>query len=124
MIYILQDTLSGYVMQRLTIIIALLLALSGCVEFPGVHKIDVPQGNIITRDMIDQLEPGMSRKQVKYIMGSPLLQDTFNSDRWDYYYILRSQTSAKPEQHISLYFKGDKLDHFEGNIEPSHLKED
>lgn len=50
-----------------------LLALAGC-SFPGVYKIDIQQGNVVTQDMIDQLRPGMTRRQVRFIMGNPLIQ--------------------------------------------------
>lgn len=65
-----------------------LLALAGC-SFPGVYKIDIQQGNVVTQDMIDQLRPGMTRRQVRFIMGNPLIQDTFNTNRWDYLYSLQ-----------------------------------
>ena len=48
-----------------------LIALAGC-SFPGVYKIDIQQGNVVTQDMIDQLRPGMTRRQVRFIMGNPL----------------------------------------------------
>ena len=65
-----------------------LLALAGC-SFPGVYKIDIQQGNVVTQDMIDQLRPGMTRRQVRFIMGNPLLVDTFHANRWDYLYSLQ-----------------------------------
>ena len=66
-----------------TLLISLAIAcLSACsfVGFPGVYKIDVEQGNIITQEMADQLQPGMSRRQVRFILGTPLVEDTFNQD--------------------------------------------
>ena len=60
-----------------------LFALAGC-SFPGVYKVDIQQGNVVTQDMIDQLRPGMTRKQVRFIMGNPLITDTFHANRWDY----------------------------------------
>ncbi|CAH0992222.1 Outer membrane protein assembly factor BamE [Sinobacterium norvegicum] len=122
MILYLQDTLTGCWMQRLTTTLILLAALTACAEFPGVYKIDIAQGNVITQEMVDQLKPGMSKRQVKYIMGSPLLEDTFNNNRWDYYYAVRSQNNPKPEQTMSLYFDGDLLSHFDGNLAPESAK--
>ena len=58
----------------------------GSMDFPGVYKISIPQGNIITQDMIDQLRPGMSKRQVMFVMGTPLIRDPYNQDRWDYVY--------------------------------------
>ena len=58
----------------------------GSMDFPGVYKIAIPQGNIITQDMVDQLRPGMSKRQVIFVMGTPLVRDPFFQDRWDYVY--------------------------------------
>jgi outer membrane protein assembly factor BamE len=62
----------------------LALTLSGCGNFgfPGVYRIDVEQGNIVTPEMIEQLKPGMTRRQVRFVMGTPLIEDTFNDNRW------------------------------------------
>ncbi|HCL77559.1 MAG TPA: outer membrane protein assembly factor BamE, partial [Pseudomonas sp.] len=65
-----------------------LFALAGC-SFPGVYKVDIQQGNVVTQDMIDQLRPGMTRSQVRFIMGSPLITDTFHASRWDYLYSIQ-----------------------------------
>jgi len=64
------------------------IVLTGC--FPGVYKIDIQQGNVVTQDMIDELRPGMSKAQVRYIMGNPLITDTFHARRWDYLYSLQT----------------------------------
>ena len=79
------------------------LALAGC-SFPGVYKIDVQQGNVITQDMIDQLRPGMSTSQVRYVMGNPLVLDTFNPNRWDYIYNLKPGGHKRQQERISLLF--------------------
>ncbi len=62
----------------------------GFVGFPGVYKINVEQGNIVTQEMVDQLKPGMNRRQVRFILGTPLIEDTFNQNRWDYLYVKRN----------------------------------
>src|SRR3546814_20220346 len=71
-----------------------LVALAGC-SFPGVYKVDIQQGNVVTQDMIDQLRPGLTRQQVRFILGNPLITDTFHANRWDYLYGLKSVVSGK-----------------------------
>lgn len=95
-----------------------LLALAGC-SFPGVYKIDIQQGNVVTQDMIDQLRPGMTRRQVRFIMGNPLLTDTFHTDRWDYLYSLQPGGGERQQERISLIFNGsDQLVSLAGDFMP------
>lgn len=107
--------------MRCLLLCLLLLSLNACtlVGFPGVYRIDIEQGNIITQEMVDQLKPGMSRRQVRFILGTPLVEDTFNQSRWDYRYVLRNGMDVKFEDHLTVYFDGDKLSHFSGNFRPS-----
>ena len=77
-------------MQKLTRIVTLsaaLLMVSGCSYF-GVYKRDIPQGNLVTADMVEQLRPGMTRDDVVYVMGRPLLEAPFDSNQWDYVFRL------------------------------------
>ncbi|MCQ2995790.1 outer membrane protein assembly factor BamE [Pseudomonas phytophila] len=95
-----------------------LLALAGC-SFPGVYKIDIQQGNVVTQDMIDQLRPGMTRRQVRFIMGNPLLTDTFHADRWDYLYSLQPGGGERQQERVSLIFNGnDQLVSLSGDFMP------
>ncbi|CAI8746573.1 Outer membrane protein assembly factor BamE [Pseudomonas sp. IT-P253] len=95
-----------------------LLALAGC-SFPGVYKIDIQQGNVVTQDMIDQLRPGMTRKQVRFIMGNPLLTDTFHADRWDYLYSLQPGGGERQQERISVIFSpNDQLVSLSGDFRP------
>lgn len=109
---------------RLVLALTLFGALAGCqyFKFPGVHKIEIQQGNIITQDMIDQLKPGMTRRQVRYVMGTPLLEDTFTPNRWDYYYSKKDSDGELSRERISIYFNGDILSHFSGDFAPSAAK--
>ena len=84
-----------------------LLALAGC-SFPGVYKIDVQQGNVVTQDMIDQLRPGMTRSQVRFIMGNPLLTDTFHANRWDYLYSIQPGGGKRLQERVSVIFDGNE----------------
>lgn len=86
--------------------LASLFVLAGC-SFPGVHKIDIQQGNVVTQDMVDQLRPGMTTRQVRFIMGTPLITDTFNSNRWDYLYSIQLAGGTRKQERISLVFNDD-----------------
>lgn len=95
-----------------------LLALAGC-SFPGVYKIDIQQGNVVTQDMIDQLRPGMTRRQVRFIMGNPLIQDTFHPNRWDYLYSLQPGGGQRQQERMSVFFnENDQLANLSGDFMP------
>ena len=102
----------------LTCAVAALIAGCSAWGFPGVYRIDIEQGNIVTQEMVDQLKPGMSRRQVRYILGTPLIEDSFNRDRWDYIYLLRNGYDTKAENRLTVYFDGDSLTHFTGTLRP------
>jgi outer membrane protein assembly factor BamE len=103
----------------------LVALLSGCSSwgFPGVYRIDVEQGNIVTQEMVDQLAPGMTRRQVRYILGTPLLEDSFNRDRWDYVYSVRNGNTLKQEDRLSIFFDGEELSHFTSTIPASVIEQ-
>lgn len=95
-----------------------LVALAGC-SFPGVYKIDIQQGNVVSQDMIDQLRPGMTRRQVRFIMGNPLITDTFHANRWDYLYSIQPGGSQRQQERVSLVFDGnDQLVGLAGDFMP------
>ncbi|WP_213880601.1 outer membrane protein assembly factor BamE [Pseudomonas sp. dw_358] len=95
-----------------------LLALAGC-SFPGVYKIDIQQGNVVTQDMIDQLRPGMTRRQVRFIMGNPLIVDTFHPNRWDYMYTLQPGGGERQQESMSIFFnENDQLASLSGDFMP------
>ena len=109
----------------------ILLAANGCSEsilprvprpsVPFVHKIAVQQGNVVTQQMVDQLRLGMNKKKVRFVMGTPIIQDTFHSNRWDYIYTFHKGGSRTDERHlITAIFNDDgKLTNLEGNITPA-----
>ncbi|WP_251976052.1 outer membrane protein assembly factor BamE [Salinicola avicenniae] len=98
-------------MQNLIKTVVFLLAASlvaGCSYF-GVYKRDIPQGNLITQEMVSQLHPGMSREQVAYIMGTPLMEAPFSSDQWDYVFYLDEAYGDTVEKRLTLTFDNDQL---------------
>ena len=102
-------------MRKLLISVALLTALTGCSEFPGVYKIDIPQGNEVTQEQLNQLEKGMTPNQVRYILGTPLVTDTFSSNRWDYVSTFSKAGGDRTQTHVSIYFENGVLSHVDGH---------
>lgn len=103
---------------RLLILTSLLgfATVSGCI-FPGVYKLNVQQGNIITQEMIDKLRPGMTHRQVIYVMGNPVLSNPFNENRWDYTYTLEQNDKITTSYRISLYFnEQQRYTHYTGRL--------
>lgn len=98
--------------------VALAMLVSACSEFPGVYKIDIPQGNVVTQEMIDQLRPGMTQSQVRYVMGTPLVTDTFSPNRWDYLYSFKPGNGERVQERVSLYFEDGKLTRLSGDFRP------
>jgi len=105
-------------MRKVFISVALATLVSACSDFPGVYKIDIPQGNVITQEMIDQLRPGMTESQVRYIMGTPLVTDTFSPGRWDYLYSFKPGGEPRVQERVSLYFEEGKLTRLTGDFHP------
>lgn len=99
------------------------LSLTACTtimeHLPWVYTIDIKQGNIIDQAMIDQLRPNMTKRQVLYVMGSPMLSDYFHKQRWDYVYSTREDDDQKIQKRVTLFFKGDELMKVEGDFKPS-----
>jgi len=98
-------------------------SLAGC-GFPGVYKIDVQQGNVVTQEMVDQLRPGMTTRQVRFIMGTPLIQDTFEPDRWDYLYSMQAGHNPREQERISLIFENDQLIGLAGDFVPGTSRDE
>lgn len=88
-------------------------------RFPGVYRIPILQGNIIDQKKIDQLKLGMDKRQVQYVMGTPLVNDAFHSDRWDYLYQVRRAGKKLRDRRFSVYFENEKLARWEGDYEPN-----
>jgi len=85
-----------------------------------VYKLNIQQGNIVTQDMLDKLKPGMDKRQVAYIMGNPVLKDTFSTRQWDYTYRTERYEDDVKNYHIRVYFdQADKYSHYEGELPDS-----
>ena len=108
-------------MFRLIITVTLALLISACSM--QVYKLEVQQGNIVTEDMLAELKPGMTKRQVAYVMGNPVLKDTFSHSHWDYLYrVERNEDDAK-DYKVRVYFDNQgKYSHYEGGIELTATK--
>ena len=97
------------------------LLLQGCGNIPILpflkpYKIDIQQGNYVTQDMLAKLQPGMSRSQVRFALGTPLIIDPFRTDRWDYAYTLSKQGVLTEQRTVTVVFRGDVLERIEGDV--------
>lgn len=110
-------------MQKLLTTLALCasLILAGCstVKIPGQYKIDIQQGNVISQEAVAKLKPGMTKSQVRFALGTPLLIDVFHQDRWDYIYSIQRGGQERQQRHLSLFFADDKLTRIEGDVQPA-----
>jgi outer membrane protein assembly factor BamE len=108
--------------------LAALLALGGCASLQSSenllsritpYHIEVVQGNVVTKEQMARVSPGLTRAQVRDIMGSPLLTDAFHADRWDYVFTIRREGTEPQQRSIVLHFDGDKLKSVEAPELPS-----
>ena len=106
-------------MMRKILIPALVVCLCASVGC-SIYRPTIQQGNILEPEQIGKLKPGMTKRQVMYVMGTPLLQDPFHKDRWDYIHTVKPGSSPKmTSQRLTLYFENDTL----VRIDDSDLKE-
>ncbi len=101
--------------KLLPLLLGTVIFAAGC-SFPGVYKMRVPQGNIVKEDMLNQLETGMTKRQVKFIMGTPMVTDSFNDQRWDYIFLVQYGKKTLIEERIAVIFEEDKLVTIEGQL--------
>jgi outer membrane protein assembly factor BamE len=87
---------------------------------PGLrpYRMDIQQGNVVTQEMVAKLKPGMTRQQVRFVMGTPPIADAFHQDRWDYVYYLNKGGQLVEHRRLILLFEGDTLKRIEGDVVP------
>jgi outer membrane protein assembly factor BamE len=101
-----------------TLLVFLLLA--GCSFIPYIlYKIDVQQGNVVTEEMVEKLKQGMTKSQVLFVMGSPVIIDAFRDNRWDYVYTFREKGNLVEQKRLTIYFEEDKLIKIENYLHSS-----
>jgi len=89
----------------------------------SVYKIDVNQGNYLSQDMVDKLKVGMTRSQVRTLLGTPLVTSAFRDSRWDYVYEFAKQGKVREHRQFTVYFVDDKLARWEGDELPTSAVE-
>lgn len=90
-------------------------ALAGC----GVlepYRIDIQQGNYVSQEMVSQLKPGMTKEQVRFVLGTPLVTDIFHAERWDYVYTLERRGAARQQRRLAVFFQDGKLARLDGDL--------
>jgi outer membrane protein assembly factor BamE len=94
------------------------LGLDKPLLLPGItpYRIDIQQGNFVTQEMLSKLKPGMTRNQVRYVMGTPLVVDVFRTNRWDYVYNYRKAGDLTEQRVVTMIFEGDRLARIEGDV--------
>ena len=100
-------------MRSLAIAVACAVLLGGC-----VYRIDVQHGNYVTQDVAAKMKTGMSRTEVRALLGTPLLSDVFHNDRWDYYFSHSKAAKGAERKLFSVFFKDDKVESFTGDVQP------
>lgn len=120
--------LARLALSRTLLATAAVLSLAGCSGLERAAQVVTPyrapvvQGNFVSREQADLLKPGMSRLQVRDAIGSPLLASAFHAHRWDYIFTLRRQGLPEQAYRLTVYFKGDLLERFEGDALPSEAE--
>jgi len=91
--------------QLLTLILTGATLLAGC----SVHKLDIRQGNALDPKALARIQPGITRQQVQYLLGNPLIEDPFHAQRWDYVYYLKPGKGAQELKRVTIFFDGDQV---------------
>lgn len=104
------------------VLAAAVSALTGCstarnmAEYLNPYRIDIRQGNYVDQEMVAKLKKGMSREQVRFVLGTPLVADAFHDDRWDYVYRFQKGRGEPVQRHLTVVFGNGLLDHLEGDV--------
>ena len=118
--------------MRLTPLIAACAVLSGCAGIDrfslGIataitpYRVEIVQGNFVSKEQVSALQKGMSRLQVRDVLGTPLVIDAFHKDRWDYVFTIRREGVKSQERRLAVFFSGDTLDRWEGDEMPTEAE--
>ena len=107
----------------LVLVVALpLVAACGPTNFFSVYRMEIQQGNFISQEAVSQLKSGMTKDQVRFVLGTPLVADIFHEDRWDYVFMRRRQNASQTEERrVSVFFEDGKLARVEGDVVPGQV---
>ncbi|MBV8049197.1 MAG: outer membrane protein assembly factor BamE [Paludibacterium sp.] len=110
-------------MRALTLVAV--IALSGCTYLNPAnwhpYHMDIQQGNLVTQDDVARLKVGMTRSQVRFVLGTPLIVDSFHANRWDYKYQLFQNGKKVADKHLTVTFNGDVLSQIDGDAMPPEV---
>jgi outer membrane protein assembly factor BamE len=101
------------------LILAFPLLTAACGLMPSLtpYRIEVQQGNYVTQEMVAQLKPGLTRDQVRFVLGTPLVSDIFHEERWDYVFTRQRANSSEVEyRRMAVFFEDGKLKRIEGDV--------
>ena len=117
---------------RILLVSAAVAAMAGCSSLDGAsrrvanavtpYKIDIVQGNFVSREQVQALQVGMSRQQVRDILGTPLVTSVFHADRWEYVFTIKRPSAERETRKLTVFFQGDTLAKFEGDEMPSETE--
>jgi len=117
---------------RLNLVVLALVGLAGCSSLNGAsnriasvvspYRVDIVQGNVVTREQVAMLKPGMQRAQVRDILGTALLVSIFHADRWDYVFTLKQQGEQRQARKVSVFFKNGVMERVEADELPSEAE--
>lgn len=103
------------------------MLLSACSYLPDMpsiksikpYRIDIQQGNFLSPEMVSQLKPGMTREQVRFVLGTPLVTDIFHANRWDYVFYREIPGEPTQRRQLSVFFENDRLTRVAGDVMPA-----
>jgi outer membrane protein assembly factor BamE len=108
------------IIQCLLLVTAVSLVGSGC-----VYRINIQQGNFLNQSAVDTVKEGMTRSQVRYLLGTPMVADSFNKERWDYiYYLKKGRSRHVDSRRVTVYFDGDKVARLDKPTDEEAAKQD
>ena len=95
------------------------LTACGVPRIPGItpYQPEIQQGNFVSQEMMSQVKQGMTREQVRFLLGTPLLTDIFHADRWDYVYWRETEKGKRESRRVALFFSDGKLARIEGDVQ-------
>jgi outer membrane protein assembly factor BamE len=115
--------------SRLAPLVAACAVVAGCGSIDSAthrlassitpYKIEIVQGNFVSREQVDALKPGMGRQQVRDILGTPLIADAFHAERWDYVFTIKRREVEPQQRRLTVFFKNDVLERVDGDLMPT-----
>lgn len=108
-------------LPRAVLIASLALVAAACSSVPRIpgitpYKMDIQQGNFVSQELVAQLKPGMTREQVRFLLGTPLVADIFHANRWDYVYWREAPDGKREQRRVALFFADDRLERIAGDV--------